>query len=207
MEKGKKMKGTIIRHGNRKSWSVALTFDDGPQDPYTDQILDILARYSIKATFFLTGEKAEQNPDIVRRIVSDGHEIGNHSYSHKTMRCRSVKWLRNEIEKTDELFMQAGASQPIHFRPPFGRTSFQLTSLLKKMKKKMILWDIGPKDFKYAHPYEIVGKVLKKLKPGSIIVLHDGGGDRNVTVEAVNILVKDIREMGYKFVTVSELTD
>jgi peptidoglycan/xylan/chitin deacetylase (PgdA/CDA1 family) len=201
------MKGMIIRHGNRKKWVIALTFDDGPQDPYTGQILDILARYSIKATFFLTGEKIKQNPDIVRRIISDGHEVGNHSYSHKTMRCRSVKWLRNEIERTDELLLQAGASQSVPFRPPFGRISFRLMSLLKKMKKKMILWDIGPKDFKYAHPYEIVGKVLKKLKPGSIIVLHDGGWNRSVTVEAVNILVKDIREMGYSFVTISELTD
>ncbi len=201
------MKGMIIRHGNRKNWSVALTFDDGPQDPYTDQILDILAKYSIKATFFLTGGNVKQNPDIVRRIISDGHEVGNHSYSHKTMRCRSLKWLRSEIEETDKQILQVGASQPVYFRPPFGRTSFQLIYLLKKMKKKMILWDIGPKDFKYAHSYEILGKVLKKLKPGSIIVLHDGGGDRSVTVEAVNILVKDIREMGYKFVTISELTD
>ena len=201
------MKGIIIRHGNRKRWIVALTFDDGPQDPHTGQILDILARYSIKATFFLTGEKIEQNPDIVRRIISDGHEVGNHSYSHKTMHCRLLKWLRKEIERTDELLLQTGASQPIHFRPPFGRISFRLISLIKKMQKKMILWDIGPKDFKYSHPYEIVGKVLKKLKPGSIIVLHDGGGDRSITVKAVNILVKDIREMGYKFVTVSELID
>ena len=201
------MKGMIIRHGDRKRWVIALTFDDGPHDLYTGQILDILAKYSIKATFFLTGEKVEQNPDIVHRIISDGHEIGNHSYSHKTMRCRSLKWLRNEIERTDELLLQAGADQPIAFRPPYGRTSFRLMSLLKKLQKKMILWDIGPKDFKYSHPYEIVGKVLKKLKPGSIIVLHDGGGDRSVTVEALNILVKDIREMGYKFVTVSELTD
>lgn len=201
------MKGMIIQHGNRKNWYVALTFDDGPQNPYTGQILDILARYSIKATFFLTGEKVEQNPDIVRRIISDSHEVGNHSYSHKSMRCRSLKWFTSEIERTDELLLQAGASQPISFRPPYGRTSFKLISLLKKKKKKMILWDIGPKDFKYVHAYEIVGKVLKKLKPGSIIVLHDGGGDRSVTVEAVNILVKDIREMGYKFVTISELTD
>ncbi len=197
----------IIRHGNRKSWSIALTFDDGPQKPYTEQILDILAKYSIKATFFLTGEKVEQNPDIVRRIISDGHEVGNHSYSHKTMRSRSSKWLRREIERTDELLLQAGANHPIHFRPPFGRNSFQLISLIKKMKKKIILWDIGPKDFKYSHSYEVVGKVLKKMKPGSIIVLHDGGGDRSVTVEAVNILVKDIREMGYKFVTISEFID
>ena len=201
------MKGTIIRHGNRKKWSVALTFDDGPQNLYTGQILDILAKYSIKATFFLTGEKIAQNTDIILRIISDGHEVGNHSFSHKTMRCRSLKWLRKEIEKTDELLIQAGASPPINFRPPFGRISFQLIYLLKKLKKKMILWDIGPKDFKYIHSYEIVGKVLKKLKSGSIIVLHDGGGDRSVTVEAVNILVKDIREMGYKFVTISELTD
>jgi peptidoglycan/xylan/chitin deacetylase (PgdA/CDA1 family) len=201
------MKGMIIRHGNRKRRVIALTFDDGPHDPYTGHILDILDRYAIKATFFLTGEKVKQNPDIVRRLISDGHEVGNHSYSHKTMRCRSLKWLRNEIERTDELLLQAGASQPIHFRPPYGRTSFQLIFLLKKMQKKMILWDIGPKDFKYVHPFEIVGKVLKKLKPGSIIVLHDGGEDRSVTVEALNILVKDIREMGYKFVTVSELTD
>jgi peptidoglycan/xylan/chitin deacetylase (PgdA/CDA1 family) len=201
------MKGMIIRHGNRKKWVIALTFDDGPQEPYTGQILDLLAKYSIKATFFLTGEKVEQNPDIVRRIISDGHEVGNHSYSHKTMRCRPLKWLRTEIEKADEQLLQAGACQPISFRPPFGRTSFLLISLLKKMKKKMILWDIGPKDYKYAHPYEIVGKVLKKIKPGSIIVLHDGGGDRSVTVETVNILVKDIREMGYKFVTISELID
>ena len=201
------MKDIIIRHGNRKKWVIALTFDDGPQEPYTGQILDLLAKYSIKATFFLTGEKVEQNIDVIRRIISDGHEVGNHSFFHKTMRCRSLKWLRSEIEKTDELLLQAGASQPIHFRPPFGRISFRLISLIKKMQKKMILWDIGPKDYKYAHPYEIVGKVLKKLKPGSIIVLHDGGGDRSVTVEAVNILVKDIREMGYKFVTVTELTD
>ncbi len=195
----------IYRHGNRKEKNIALTFDDGPHPLFTANILKILADYNIKATFFITGEKAREYSELVQKIISEGHEIGNHSFSHKSMIFRSIIFVINEIEKTDKVLKDIGVKGEIYFRPPYGRMDAIARMVLRKMRKKIILWDNGPKDFKCSSSEEIVDKVFKKLKPGSMIVLHDGGGDRSITVQAVEKLVPEILSRGYQFKTVSEL--
>ncbi|MCD4796577.1 MAG: polysaccharide deacetylase family protein [Candidatus Cloacimonetes bacterium] len=196
----------IYRHGNRKEKSIALTFDDGPHPLFTVSILKSLAEYNIKATFFITGKDAEEHSELVQKIIHEGHEIGNHSFSHKSMIFRSIIFIINEIEKTDKILKNLGVKGEIYFRPPYGRMDTIARMVLRKMRKKIILWDNGPKDFKCLSSEEVVDKVLKKLKPGSIIVLHDGGGvDRSITVKAVDMLIPEILKKGYKFQTVSEL--
>ena len=196
----------IYRHGNRKEKSIALTFDDGPHPLFTVSILKSLAEYNIKATFFITGKDAEEHSELVQKIIHEGHEIGNHSFSHKSLIFRSIIFIINEIEKTDKILKNLGVKGEIYFRPPYGRIGAIARMVLRKMRKKIILWDNGPKDFKCLSCEEVVDKVLKKLKPGSIIVLHDGGGvDRSITVKAVDMLIPEILKKGYKFQTVSEL--
>ncbi|MCK4311491.1 MAG: polysaccharide deacetylase family protein [Candidatus Cloacimonetes bacterium] len=182
-----------------------MTFDDGPDSVYTGKILDILERNKIKATFFIIGKKALENPELVKRIISKGHEIGNHSYSHKSLIFKSTAYVQKEIEKTDKILGNLGVKGDICFCPPYGRMDAIARMVFRKLHKKVILWDNNPKDFKRSSSDEIVNKVLKKLKPGSIIVLHDGGGDRTETIEAVEILIPELLKRGYNFKKVLEL--
>lgn len=195
----------IFYQGKVTKKNVALTFDDGPSSPYTIQLLEIFDQYNVKATFFVTGENIKKYPEIIRRIIAQGHELGNHSYSHRNLIFKSVSFVRKEVKKTDQLLHELGVKKEIHFRPPFGRLFFQILFVMSKLNKKIIMWNIGPKDFKDYKSEELVAKVLVKLKPGSIIVLHDGVGDRSRLVGVTEILIKSIQDKGYEFKTVSEL--
>ncbi|MCK4653542.1 MAG: polysaccharide deacetylase family protein [Candidatus Cloacimonetes bacterium] len=195
----------IIRHGNRQEQSIALTFDDGPDPVYTGKILDILEKNKIKATFFVTGKKALEHPELVKRIFSKGHEVGNHSFSHKSLIFKSASFIRKEIEQTDEILRNLGIEGNIHFRPPYGRMLLTTFILLLRLRKKVVLWDNNPKDYKCSSSKEIVSKVLKKLKQGSIIVLHDGAKNRTDTVKAIEILIPELLKRDYMFKTISEL--
>ncbi|NQV18017.1 MAG: polysaccharide deacetylase family protein [Armatimonadetes bacterium] len=199
------MSRMICRCGSRKEKIVALTFDDGPDPEYTIDILKILRNYNVQATFFITGKKAQEYPEIVRKLISNRQELGNHSYSHRSLILKTMNYVKSEIEKTDEILKSFGIQGEILFRPPYGRIDAISIMVFWKLQKKIILWDNGPKDFKCSSSDEIVNKVLKKIKSGSIIVLHDGGGDRSNTVKAVEILIPELLKRGYLFKKVSEL--
>lgn len=186
---------------------VALTYDDGPYPPYTNQLLDILDRYQVKATFFEIGRNIEKHPEIVKLIVARGDELANHSYSHKDMMFKPQEFLLSEIEKTDKLLQELGVKQEtISFRPPWGRRFVVLSYLLSQMHKKLIMWDVDSHDYeKTLTAEDIANRVIDNVRSGSIVVMHDGGGDRSKTVAATEMIVKDLQSKGYKFKTVSEL--
>ncbi|WP_242728577.1 polysaccharide deacetylase family protein [Microcoleus vaginatus] len=186
---------------------VALTYDDGPYPPYTNQLLDILDRYKVKATFFEIGRNIEKHPEIVKMIVARGDELANHSYSHKDMMFKPREVLLSEIEKTDKLLQEVGVKQDsISFRPPWGRRFVVLSYLLSQMHKQLIMWDVDSQDYeKTLTAEDIATRVIKNVRSGSIVVMHDGGGDRSKTVAATEMIVKDLQSKGYEFKTVSEL--
>lgn len=197
--------GELVNHVDTKEKVVALTYDDGPNPPYTNQLIGILERNQIKATFFVVGNIIEKHPATVRLVISKGHELGNHSYSHQKMTSENPSFIRSEIEKTDQLLRQLGVKEEIHFRAPYGRKFLVLPYLLAKMNKKNILWNVNPNDYKALNSEVIENYVLEHVSPGSIILLHDGGGDRSRTVTATESLIKKLAEKGYTFKTVSEL--
>ena len=186
---------------------VALTYDDCPHPPYTNQLLDILGRYQAQATFFEIGRNIEKHPEILPMIVARGHELANHSYSHKDMMFKPREFLVSEIEKTDKLLQESDGKQDnISFRPPWGRRFVVLSYLLWQKHKKLIMWDVDSQDYEPTHTAEnIANRVIDNVRSGSIVVMHDGGGDRSKTVTATEAIVKNLQSKGYAFKTVSEL--
>ncbi len=197
----------IIIHKVTHKKRIALTFDDGPHPKFTKQIIDILQEYSIKATFFVTGENAEKEPNLIKEIIANGNEIGNHSYSHKSLFLKFYKEIETEIKKTDSILRNLGVKGAIHYRPPFGRFFLTTLIVLSKMHKKLILWNLGPKDFKAKSSEEIYLKILKNVFPGSIILLHDGNGDRTKTIIALQKIIPELLSQGYIFETISEFIE
>ena len=196
-----------IKRADTEVKVVALTYDDGPSSPSTNQLLDILDRYQVKATFFEIGRNIEKHPEIVPMIVARGHELANHSYSHTDMMFKTRKFLLSEIEKTDKLLQELGVKQDsISFRPPFGRRCVVLSYLLFQMQKKLIMWDVDPQDYDHTLTAEdIANRVIDNVRSGSIVLMHDSGGDRSKTLAATQAIVKTLQSKGYAFKTVSEL--
>ncbi len=184
---------------------IALTFDDGPSPIFTPQILDILKKHIIKATFFVLGEKAQKYPELLKRIYEEGHEIGNHSWSHRRLIFKSPSFIRREILETDRIIREAGYKGPIHFRAPYGNKLIILPWILKTMDRPHILFDIIPKDWELPSPHLISQRVMDELHPGAIILLHDGDGDRSNAVTALDGLIADINKRGYKFLKITDL--
>jgi peptidoglycan-N-acetylglucosamine deacetylase len=199
--------GSLVHRVDTDRRVVALTFDDGPTTAGTDSILAILARERVSATFFLTGGEMERNPELGRRIVGAGHEVGNHTYSHARMVLRSQGFIRSEIEATDARIRQAGHRGPIHFRPPYGKKLVGLPMYLRSTGRTTIMWDVEPESYPEvgASAERIVDHVAARVQPGSIILLHVMYPSREPSLRAVPDLIRRIREMGYEFVTVSEL--
>lgn len=196
-----------IKRADTEVKVVALTYDDGPSPPSTNQLLDILDRYQVKATFFEIGRSIEKHPEIVPMIVARGHEWANHSYSHTDMMFKPREFLLSEIEKTDKLLQELGVKQDsISFRPPFGRRFVVLSCLLSQMHKKLIMWDVDSLDYENTFTAEnIANRVIDNVRSGSIVLMHDGGGDRSKTLAATQAIVKTLQSKGYAFKTVSEL--
>lgn len=188
---------------------IALTFDDGPS-LHTKEILNILSLHEVPATFFILGKNAEQFPGLIRQIYEEGHDIGNHSYSHQPLIFKSLAFIQGEIEKTDQIIKQSGYQGTIHFRAPYGRKLIGLPWILYKSKRPHILFDVIPDDWAAPGVDTIVNRILAQTKPGSIILCHDGSGegmgqDRSQTVQAIPIVIRELRAAGYQFVTISEL--
>lgn len=209
--------GDAIFSINTSKKVVALTFDDGPTVPYTNNIIDILKKHNIKATFFILGQNAKNHIDVVRKIHEAGHDLGNHSWSHKRLVFKTPNFIKNEIEKTDNLIRLSGYSKTIHFRAPYGNKLIILPLILKSMNRPHILFDVIANDWENHEPKDIVELVEKQVHPGAIIVLHDGIvkeeamnltlQDRNSTAKALEILIPRLLEAGYQFVTISELLE
>ena len=186
---------------------VALTFDDGPTDEFTAEILAILASHGVKATFFVTGSEVEKNLAAARQIVAAGHELGNHSYTHPRLIFKLPATVREELEKTDAAIKTAGYQGQIHFRPPYGKKLLVLPWYLAKMNKTTIMWDIEPESYPEvaASASLIVEHVRQRVQPGSIILLHLMYKNRTESRKALPELISTLKEQGYQLVTISEL--
>jgi peptidoglycan/xylan/chitin deacetylase (PgdA/CDA1 family)/glycosyltransferase involved in cell wall biosynthesis len=202
--------GRVVLHGPRTEKVVALTFDDGPNEPYTSEILGVLDHYGIKATFFAIGENAEYYPQSVERIVSDGQALENHSYDHSRL-ATAVDFRYSEVTRAQTVFQQIAGVEPTLFRPPAGiHTPWQLRRVGGE-KMVTVNWDSEGLDWqKGATVQSITKNVLSEVKPGSIVLLHDGdesrhGSDRSQTVEALPGIIEALQSRGYHFVTVPQM--
>ena len=199
--------GEIVPRVNTSERVVALTFDDGPTPAATNQILPILRERDVKATFFVIGAELEQHLEEGRRIAQAGHELGNHSYSHDRMIFKTPSFIREEIERTDQLIRQTGYQGPIHFRAPFGKKLVSLPYYLSQTHRRNIMWDIEPDSFPQVAQSsdQIVDYVLTRTQPGSIIILHIMYPSRATSFHAVPGIIDGLKQRGYRFKTVSEL--
>jgi peptidoglycan/xylan/chitin deacetylase (PgdA/CDA1 family) len=186
---------------NTQEKVVALTFDDGPDPNYTGLILDVLHEKNVKATFFVLGENAKQNPDLLFQIGKAGHEIGNHGYSHSY----NSKLFVQELVKTDQVIFDLLQQHTYFYRPPGGFVSKDVLQGAKAKGYLVTLWSVDSKDWRNPGENQIVQNVVGSNFPGAIILLHDGGEKRVQTAEALKIIIDRLRKDGYHFVTLSEL--
>lgn len=180
---------------------VALTFDDGPSPTYTPQILDVLAANQIKATFFVVGSEARRRPELVRREIEAGMVIGDHSWDHPNLKGRPVPFITSQLSRTKETLAGLGAN-PAMFRPPYGSFDATTVSIASSLGMRTVIWSTDSYDWKKPGVASIVSRVLSSVRPGSVILMHDGGGDRSQTVEALKMLITELKARGYTFVTV-----
>ncbi len=204
--------GRLARHGRRllpagAAPQVALTFDDGPNPPYTGQILDILARYQVPATFFCIGLQASAHPGDVARLAAAGHGLGNHTWSHPFLPDLSRAQLAEQLDRTDEAVARAAGAGggPGLFRPPYGSRSADVLRWLGERGTPIVLWDVDPSDWARPGAAVIAGRVLLQTRPGTIILMHDGGGDRSQTVAALPLVIEGLLERGYHFTRAGHL--
>ncbi len=200
--------GGIIHRIDTNEKVVALTFDDGPTEK-TDEVLLILEELDVKATFYVTGRELEVNMGEGRKIVQAGHELGNHTYSHNRMVFKAPSFIKEELSRTDDLIREAGYKGEITFRPPNGKKLILLPYYLRQQNKKTIMWDLEPDSYPdIAFGSEtIVQNVIENVKPGSIILLHVMYDSRQESVNAIEGIVRALREKGYTFKTVGELLE
>jgi peptidoglycan/xylan/chitin deacetylase (PgdA/CDA1 family) len=202
--------GPALVRGPAAGRRVALTFDDGPASPFTEQILDILRQRQVTATFFVCGQNVERFPEILRRIQAEGHEIGNHAYSHPFFYFRSRAFMAAEIDRTQQAIEGVTGRRPTLFRPPFGVRWRGMYAVLRARGLRLVTWSDTGYDWKYGTE-RIVGKTLEGLGPGSIILLHDGrrtylpgAVDQSSTVRALPAIIDGAFRAGLTFVPVSD---
>jgi peptidoglycan-N-acetylglucosamine deacetylase len=182
---------------------IAMTFDDGPSATLTPKLLDLLAAHRIKATFFVIGENVAEHPDIVARAAREGHEIGNHSWSHPNLGKMSDESVRRQLRQTDDAIKNASGKRPTVMRPPYGSiTARQKRWIHDEFGYDIILWDVDPFDWKRPGPAVVRARILNETQPGSIVLSHD---IHPGTIEAMPSTFDELEAKGFKFVTVSEL--
>jgi peptidoglycan-N-acetylglucosamine deacetylase len=199
--------GEIVTHVATRDSVVALTFDDGPTPAYTDSILGVLRCERARATFFVLGSDLERNPELGRRIVADGHVLGNHTWSHPRMVGQSFSTIRREVEDTDRQIRLAGERGPIHFRAPYSHKFLLLPWYLHRTGRTNVSWNVEPDGSAEtaATAESIVQHVLDEAQPGAIILLHPWYPSRETSRQALPGIVRGLRAMGYELVTVPEL--
>jgi len=195
--------GGLTNHVETSQKVVALTFDDGPTKN-VDQLLPLLDKYNAKATFFVIGNELEKNLEEGKKIAQAGHQIGNHSYSHKRMVFKTPSFIQQEIEKTNTLIRKTGYKEPIDFRPPNGKKLVGLPYYLNKHHMGTITWNLEP-DTYYTSVSDKVDYVEKNVKPGSIILMHPMYDDTGKELKAIEGILATLSKEGYKFVTVNQL--
>jgi peptidoglycan/xylan/chitin deacetylase (PgdA/CDA1 family) len=187
---------------------VALTFDDGPDSKYTPAVLDILKKFDVRATFFLVGIQVTKFPKTALRITQEGHEIGNHSWSHPDLTKLSGKSLDDQVTKTQQAIAKAAGVTPELLRAPYGSISEGLIRYLHGRHMKHVYWTVDTRDWAGTSVAEMRRNVLKNTRPGGIILMHSFGGRKNAlehTLLLLPVIIEDLKKEGYAFATVDEM--
>jgi peptidoglycan-N-acetylglucosamine deacetylase len=202
--------GRTFTGSGHESKQLALTYDDGPNDPHTLRLLEVLAKHDVHATFFLIGRYVQQRPDIVQELVKAGHVIGNHTFTHPLLIFKSEKELRSQLENCDRAMTDAVGEHSNLFRPPFGGRRPAVLGVARQMKLEPVMWNVTGYDWNAPSAEYIEHKVTSKVRGGSVILLHDGGhlefgADRSYTITASDRIISRYKAEGYEFVTVPEM--
>jgi peptidoglycan/xylan/chitin deacetylase (PgdA/CDA1 family) len=184
---------------------VALTYDDGPNPHFTPKFLDVLRRHNAKATFYVCGNMMKSNMEIARRIHAEGHELGNHTYSHPLLVKLSAEAVRDQLQRTNDLIRAANGNQPVRtMRPPYGGRNTTTDRVCRELGLRVILWDVDTNDWRKRTSSQIAETVLKNVKPGSIVLFHDRLQN---SLDAQEEILRTLKQRGYAFVTVDQLLE
>jgi peptidoglycan/xylan/chitin deacetylase (PgdA/CDA1 family) len=202
--------GRVISRGSRRSRDLYLTFDDGPSPSATGRILEILDFHQVPAAFFLVGDQVARHPELARLLGSTRHELGNHTMHHRKLHFKGAQFIREELRPADRMITDITGRSPRLFRAPHGFRSPFVTSVVREMEYALFGWTFGVWDSDRPGAEKIRLRTQAKLKPGAIILLHDGDGsdprgDRSQTAEALPAIIADARDAGYSFKSVREL--
>ncbi|MBW4567033.1 MAG: polysaccharide deacetylase family protein [Tolypothrix carrinoi HA7290-LM1] len=185
---------------------IALTFDDGPWTGSTAKVLDILKKNNIKGTFFIVGQMLKQHPDLGVRIVTEGHVIANHTWTHR-YHSMNPQVAAYEVESTSDLIYQTTGVKTTLFRPPGGMMNNGVAAYARNQKYTIVMWSADSLDYSRPALSRLISNVTRASKPGGIVLLHDGGGNRSRTVQALPQIIDYFKKQGYSFVTVPELLE
>jgi peptidoglycan/xylan/chitin deacetylase (PgdA/CDA1 family) len=194
----------------RGTKQIALTYDDGPNDPHTLRLLEVFAKHGVHATFFLIGRYVQQRPDIVREIVKAGHVVGNHTFTHPLLIFKSTTEVRKELSDCRSALHDAVGEHSDLFRPPFGGRRPAVLGIVRELGFQPVMWNVTGYDWNAPPSAVIERKVVKQIRGGDVILLHDGGhkqlgADRSQTVLATENLIKRYKQEGYEFVTIPKM--
>jgi len=187
--------------------AVALTFDDGPDPTYTPAVLSLLKEYGAKATFFVIGREVLRYPDIVRQEVQAGMEVGNHGLNHLTLQGLDPTAIESDVLPVERAITAISGNRPTLYRLPRGVGDPRALRTLADMGYTTVYWSIDTHDYLTRPPANIAAQVLKEVKPGSIVIFHDGGGNQQHTVDAIKLILPQLKAQGYQMVTVSQLLE
>ncbi|MEW6142227.1 MAG: glycosyltransferase [Chloroflexota bacterium] len=209
---GSQVFGQVYYQDKSQRYTIALTFDDGPNEPYTSQVLDILDRYNIKATFFLIGRNVEYYPEVAQRIIASGHVIGNHSYTHDANHALYLD-PNTDIRRAQQSILRVTGIKPHLYRPPHGKKTPWELKQVRDDNLVEITWSISVNEAVIKSPEVLAQAITDRERDGRIILLHDGYGiehgtrnaDKSLTVEALPLIIEKLRQDGYRFVTVPQL--
>ncbi len=198
-----------LKPGSRR---LALTFDDGPNDPYTRQMMEVLDRHGVKATFFLIGRFVQQRPEIARALVEAGHAIGIHTWDHPNLIFASAAEVRRQLQDTQQAIFEATGVTATLFRPPFGGRRPVTLRMARACGLQTVMWNVTCYDWKAESADEIVKHAERQIRGGNVILLHDGeyhriGVDRSRSVEASDRILARYRGEGYEFVTIPQMME
>jgi len=188
---------------------MALTFDDGPYPPYTGRLLDVLKEKKIRATFFLVGEQARMHPDLVRRMVDEGHTVGLHAFRHRDFLKLTEEEKEKDLQQGKEILQSITGKKPNYWRPPHGFRDSSVMKIASAKDLQVVNWSVIPRDWTGIDKQEIYNRVMDKAEDGAVVLLHDGDSplykaSRQATVDAVGPLIDSLREKGYHLVSLEE---
>jgi peptidoglycan/xylan/chitin deacetylase (PgdA/CDA1 family) len=202
--------GRTFAHGVRGSKQIALTYDDGPNDPHTLRLLDVLARHDVRATFFLIGRYVQRRPNLVCDLVKAGHVVGNHTFTHPHLVVSTAVETQNQLEECQRAVQEVTGEAPRLFRPPFGGRRPVTLRIARSLGLEPILWNVTSWDWETPPAEKIVRTCVRQMRGGDVVLMHDGGhrafgADRSQTVLATNMLIEKYKAEGYAFVTIPQM--